>query len=86
MGSDDVAVLLERISNLHELVQELRSEVKALSLNGCSKAGAHTEASKDHEQRIRLVEVFMATMKGQSAVISLIVSAGIAVLVSWLTK
>ncbi len=86
MGSEDVSVLLERISNLHDLLTEVRADVKAVSLNGCSKATVHSETNKDHEHRIRLVEVFVATVKGQAAVISLIVSGAIALLVSWLTK
>ncbi len=86
MGTDDLNVLLERIENLREMLQEVRREVKLISMSGCSKAALHTETAHDHEQRIRLMEVFVATVKGQAAVISVAVSAGIALLVSWLSK
>ena len=80
MSDSDIQRLYERLEVLgrqyerlattmasnHDMLTEVRMDVKNMSINGCSKGTSHA----DHEERIRGLETFRNWAAGVVAIIS----------------
>ena len=73
-----VATLAAKIDGNHELMSEVRKDVKDISMHGCVRASQH----KDHEDRIRDVEKSRNMLAG----ISSLAGAVFGVVGGWLLR
>lgn len=81
---DDIADRMARVETkqdaIHSEVSELKTDVKTIALNGCSKAVIHA----DHESRIRAIEGQSRLMTGGVGAGGVGVGAVIVAVLQWL--
>lgn len=70
--------LATTMSNNHDMLLEVRTDVKNMSMHGCSKAAQHD----DHENRLRDVEGSRNMLAGAAS----LAGAVLGVVGSWLMK
>jgi hypothetical protein len=75
---EGVAALSAKIEGNHELLTEVRGDVKWIAANGCAKSGQHD----DHEKRLRDVEGSRNMLAGAAS----LAGAVLGVVGSWLMK
>jgi len=76
----NVAGLTAAITSNSTLLTEVRTDVKGIVANGCSKAATHESANDDHEKRIRDLENDRNKAVGAGAVLGGIVGAALTAL------
>ena len=73
-----LATLSAKLDHNHELMGEVRTDIKKLATDGCSKAAQYS----DHETRIRDVEKSRNVMAGMAS----LAGAALGMLGQWLIK